>query len=104
MQVKEMIEKIVQGDVILMSTNCVRKELKFLGATCNRALSFANRQCDTANCHDRPVIAPPSKCISTIIGATNPGGGRFFARPLLRPAASSCARWTRACSTGIREV
>ena len=68
-----MIEKIVQGEVILMSTNCVRKELKFLGVTCNRALSFANRQCDTANCHDRPVIAPPSKCISTIIGATNPG-------------------------------
>jgi rRNA-processing protein FCF1 len=73
MQIKDMIEKIVQGEVILMSTNCVRKELKFLGVTCNRALSFANRQCDTANCHDRPVIAPPSKCISTIIGATNPG-------------------------------
>ena len=34
MQIKEMIEKIVQGDVILMSTNCVRKELKFLGVTC----------------------------------------------------------------------
>ena len=73
MQIKDMVEKIVQGDVILMSTNCVRKELKFLGVTCNRALSFANRQCDTANCHDRPIIAPPSKCISTIIGATNPG-------------------------------
>ena len=73
MQIKEMIEKIVQGDVILMSTNCVRKELKFLGVTCNRALSFANRQCDTANCHDRPIVAPPSKCISTIIGAANPG-------------------------------
>ena len=73
MQVKDMVEKIVQGDVILMSTNCVRKELKFLGVTCNRALSFANRQCDTANCHDRPIVAPPSKCISTIIGATNPG-------------------------------
>ena len=73
MQVKEMIEKIVQGEVILMSTNCVRKELKFLGVTCNRALSFANRNCDTANCHDRPIIAPPSKCISTIIGPTNPG-------------------------------
>ena len=56
-----------------MSTNCVRKELKFLGVTCNRALSFANRQCDTANCHDRPIVAPPSKCISTIIGAANPG-------------------------------
>jgi U3 small nucleolar RNA-associated protein 23 len=73
MQIKDMIEKIVQGDVILMSTNCVRKELKFLGVTCNRALSFANRQCDTANCHDRPIVAPPSKCISTIIGAANPG-------------------------------
>ena len=73
MQVKEMIEKIVQGDVILMSTNCVRKELKFLGVTCNRALSFANRSCDTANCHDRPTIAPPPKCISTIIGPANPG-------------------------------
>jgi U3 small nucleolar RNA-associated protein 23 len=73
MQIKDMVEKIVQGDVILMSTNCVRKELKFLGVTCNRALSFANRQCDTANCHDRPIVAPPSKCISTIIGATNPG-------------------------------
>ena len=59
MQIKEMIEKIVQGDVILMSTNCVRKELKFLGVTCNRALSFSNRQCDTANCHDRPIVAPP---------------------------------------------
>jgi hypothetical protein len=73
MQIKDMIEKIIQGDVILMSTNCVRKELKFLGVTCNRALSFANRQCDTANCHDRPIVAPPSKCISTIIGAANPG-------------------------------
>ena len=73
MQIKDMIEKIIQGDVILMSTNCVRKELKFLGVTCNRALSFANRQCDTANCHDRPIAAPPSKCISTIIGAANPG-------------------------------
>jgi U3 small nucleolar RNA-associated protein 23 len=73
MQIKDMIEKIVQGEVILMSTNCVRKELKFLGVTCNRALSFANRQCDTANCHDRPIVAPPSKCISTIIGDTNPG-------------------------------
>ena len=73
MQIKDMIEKIIQGDVILMSTNCVRKELKFLGVTCNRALSFANRQCDTANCHDLPIVAPPSKCISTIIGAANPG-------------------------------